>query len=154
MYSGKMLSVCRYYIRDLHFAEDVMIKSFFKAFTAIEKYQEKSSFYTWLKSIITNECIDFLRSKTNRLEFAAWDENMETVSDEMNDELNLKELQQKIDELPDGCKIIFNLYVMEEMKHSEIAEKLQISVGTSKSQLSYARKCLMEKLNLKKSYHV
>ena len=153
-YAPKMLSVSRYYIHDLHFAEDVMIKGFFKAFTQLEKYEERQQFYAWLWTIITNECIDFLRSKTHTLSFAEWNDNLDSVSDEIQENTDVAAIQQMVDELPDGCKIIFNLYVLEDLKHREIAEKLQISVGTSKSQLAYARKCLQEKINLNAQYHV
>lgn len=152
-YSPKMLSICRYYIHDMHFAEDVMIKAFFKAFTRIRSFDQKSSFYTWLKRIVTHECIDFLRSKTHTLEFATWDESLDSVTDDVEQNYSLKALQQMIDELPDGSKIVFNLYVMEGFKHHEIAEKLQISVGTSKSQLAYARKNLQQMIK-QKNYHV
>ena len=153
-YSGKMLSICRYYIDDLHFAEDVMIKGFFKAFTKIETFDHKSSFYTWLKTIMTHECIDFLRSKTHHLKFAEWNENHDAVTDEIQQEADSAEIQQMIDSLPDGCRIVFNLYVLEGLKHAEIAEKLQITAGTSKSQLAYARKCLQQLIQQKKQYHV
>lgn len=152
-YSSKMLSVCRYYIHDVHFAEDVMLKAFFKAFNNIQNFDQESSFYTWLKSIVTHECIDFLRSKTHKLDFAAWDEILESSSDEIGQNYDLKALQQMIDTLPDGCKIVFNLYVLEGFKHQEIADELNISVGTSKSQLAYARKNLQQMLK-KINYHV
>lgn len=154
MFSPKMLSICRYYIQDIHFAEDVMIKGFFKALSKIETFDQKSSFYTWLKRIVSNECIDFIRSKTYQLQFAEWDEKHDVLTDELQNELDYREIEEMIDELPDGSKIVFNLYVLEGMKHSEIAQKLQISIGTSKSQLAYARKCLQEKLKNQKQYHV
>ena len=153
-YAPKMLSICRYYIHDLHYAEDVMVKAFFKAFVKISNFDHKSSFDTWLKAITTNECIDFLRSKSHKLQFAEWNENLEPITDEVQEDYALQDLQTLIDSLPEGCKIVFNLYVLEEMKHSEIAEKLNISIGTSKSQLSYARKYLQHKINDKKHSHV
>ena len=153
-YSGKMLSVCRYYIHDVQFAEDVMIKGFFKAFTKLESYNRKSSFYTWLKSIMTNECIDFLRSKTHKLQFADWNETYEPSENNLNENYDLQALQQLIDELPDGCKIVFNLYVLEDLKHKEIAEILGISEGTSRSQLSFAREKLKEKISQNIRNHV
>ncbi len=153
-YAPKMLSVARYYIHDLHFAEDVMIKGFFKAFTQLDKYEERQHFYAWLRRIVTHECIDFLRSKTHTLSYAEWDGNLDHVSDDLQENTDVEAIQQMVDELPDGCKIIFNLYVIEGLKHKEIAEQLQISVGTSKSQLAYARNCLKEKINQNTQYHV
>lgn len=153
-YSPKMLSTCRYYIHDVHFAEDVMLKGFFKAFNKIDSFDGKSSFYTWLKSIMSHECIDFLRSKTHKLQFAEWNETHDALSDDFQQDMEVREIQEMIDALPDGCRIVFNLYVLEGLKHSEIAQELQISTGTSKSQLAYARKCLQERLNQQKHYHV
>lgn len=153
-YAPKMLSVCRFYIHDLHFAEDVMIKGFFKAFTQLDKYEERQQFYAWLRTIITNECIDFLRSKTYTLSYVEWNDNHETSSAELDENYQVEEIQHMIDSLPDGCKIVFNLYVLEGLKHKEIAEKLEISIGTSKSQLAYAKKCLQDKITLNNSNHV
>ncbi|MGI9525702.1 MAG: RNA polymerase sigma factor [Weeksellaceae bacterium] len=147
-YAGKMLSICKYYISDLHYAEDVMIKGFFKAFTNIESFQGKSCFYTWLRRLMSNECIDFLRSKNQKLNFAAWDDNYEHAILDDTDPYELNFLEKLIDNLPDGCRVVFNLYVVEEMKHKDIAEKLNISIGTSKSQLSYAKKHLQQALKL------
>lgn len=148
-YAPKMLSICRYYIKDLHFAEDIMLKGFYKAFIKIDSYQHQNQFYSWLKRIMTNECIDFIRSKTFKLQYAKWEENLEKIDWSLDNNYNLEELQNLIDDLPNGCKMVFNLYVLEDYKHYEIAEKLNISVGTSKSQLAYAKKQL--KLKLKQS---
>ncbi|MDO5509966.1 MAG: RNA polymerase sigma factor [Weeksellaceae bacterium] len=147
-FAPKMLSVCRLYIHDLHFAEDVMIKAFFKAFTSLHLYREEGNFTAWLKTIMHRECISFLRSKTHSLQYVQWQESeaQEEYSIDDAEEWDAAILQKAIDSLPDGCKTVFNLYIFQQLKHKEIATELGITQGTSKSQLAYAKKIIKEKL--------
>jgi len=145
--SGKMLSVCRQYIPDIHYAEDVMISAFMKVFTQMYKYENKGSFEGWIRRIMVNESISFLRAQRplSYLEEQIEQQEKEEEQD-CEENLSLEEIQRLIDRLPEGCKTIFNLYVIEEYKHQEIAHILQISEGTSKSQLAQARKLLQQQL--------
>ncbi len=145
-YAPKMLSVCRYYIKDLHHGEDVMLKGFFKAFTNLKQFQDKGSFEGWLRKIMVRESISFLRQQKG-VEFSIEDVNY-TVEyhNDIYDKINVAEIQGLIDTLPDGYKIVFVMYAIEGYKHHEIAKMLEISEGTSKSQLSKARKMLQKKL--------
>ena len=147
-FSSKMLSVCRQYINDIHHAEDVMITGFMKVFTNLKKFEHKGSFEGWIRRIMVYECIDFLRVKKNN--FNHQDIDDVTVSEnesvyEMED-FSVDDIQNMIDNLPDGYKMVFNLYAIEGYKHQEIAEMLKISEGTSKSQLSHARKLLQQQI--------
>ncbi|MBV7439987.1 RNA polymerase sigma factor [Weeksellaceae bacterium TAE3-ERU29] len=151
-YSPSVLSICRLYINDLHFAEDIMIKAFFKIFMKLPDYQEQNHFYAWIRRITVNECIDFLRSSVNKMTFSEWEDMDETYEDFNTKNIDTEYLQKFIDDLPFGCKMVFNLYVFEDFTHKEIAEELSISVGTSKSQLSYAKKILQEKLSKDYNY--
>lgn len=149
-YSGKMLSVCRQYIKDLQFAEDIMIIAFHKAFININKYEPFGSFEGWLRQIMIRECISYLRVHKNKFGLIEIDEYhfRQQPVDVLNDETD--EIQNAIDHLPIGCKTVFNLYVIDGYKHKEIAELLDVSIGTSKSQLSHAKKLLKKSLaNLK-----
>lgn len=151
-YSPAMLSVCRLYINDLHFAEDVLLKAFFKIFTNLKSYSEENHLYAWMRKIVVNECIDFLRSKTQKITFSDWDDTYDSLDDISSEGLFVEEqIQSFIDELPEGCRMVFNLYVFEDYGHQQIAEELDISVGTSKSQLAYAKKILKAKL-IKENY--
>ncbi len=146
---AKMLSVCRQYIKDVHHAEDVMITAFMKVFTNINKFQHKGSFEGWVRRIMINECIDFLRVKKNFFNHTAIDE-VQVLSENLELEIenfSTDDIQLLIDNLPIGYKTIFNLYAIEGFKHNEIASMLNISEGTSKSQLSHARKMLQEQVN-------
>lgn len=148
-YSKKMLGVCRQYIKDLHHAEDVMITAFMKVFTNLSRYENKGSFEGWIRRIMVHECIDFLRVKKN---FISHDDVTEIISNEQeagleSQDFSVDDIQLLIDNLPDGCRTVFNLYGIEGYKHQEIAQMLNISEGTSKSQLAHARKLLQNQIN-------
>ena len=145
-YAPKMLSVCRYYIKDLQHAEDVMLNGFFKAFTNINQFQDKGSFEGWLRKIMVRESISFLRQKKG-FEFSIEESNYEVeYQNDIYDKINVAEIQERIDSLPEGYKVVFIMYAIEGYKHHEIAKLLDISEGTSKSQLSKARKLLQKKI--------
>lgn len=147
LHAPKMLSVCRFYISDLQHAEDVMIKGFLKVFTKIKDFQNKGSFEGWIRRIMIRESISFLR-KQQLVEFATDEiEGYDEVSNNIKSEMEVEEIQLLIDNLPDGYRMVFIMYAIEGYKHSEIAELLKISVGTSKSQLFKARKLLQKQLN-------
>jgi RNA polymerase sigma-70 factor (ECF subfamily) len=145
-YSSKMLSVCRRYIKDLHFAEDIMVTAFIKAFKNLQKFENKGSFEGWLRRIMVNESLSYLRSQKDNYsyDFPISEAHEDAIAD-MN--LDMERWQSLIDELPNGCKMVFNLFVFDEFKHHEIADKLNISVNTSKSQLAHAKKILQFKIN-------
>lgn len=145
-FSPKMLGVTRYYIKDLHYAEDVLQKAFCKAFLNLKKYQFKGSFEGWLRRIIVTSSIDFLRQKKNLMIQTDDFSYYENADNPLEDVEDIAYIQEAIDELPEGYKTVFCLYVLEEYKHKEIAELLNIDVGTSKSQLYKARKILKEEL--------
>jgi len=153
MFSPKMLSVCRQYVKDIHHAEDVMITAFMKVFTNLNKFEHKGSFEGWIRKIMVNECIDFIRVKKNvfnhqEIENIILSENEDSFE---IDTFSVDDIQLLIDNLPDGYRMIFNLYAIEGYKHNEIAKMLKISEGTSKSQLSHARKMLQQQINLLKN---
>ncbi len=144
-FSPKMLSICRQYIKDIPQAEDIMISAFMKIFVNLKKFEHKGSFEGWMRRIMINECISFLRVNKQVTYIEDQSYYNEPFS-EINCELTIEQIQNLIDDLPSGYKMIFNLYVIEGYKHKEIAEMLQINEGTSKSQLANARKMLQEKV--------
>lgn len=149
-FSPKMLSVCRQYIKDVHYAEDVMIHSFVKVFNNLNAFEHRGSFEGWIRRIMIRESITHLRKK----QFVVYDDEMVENGSQLNDTVfetfNAEHIQQLIDDLPEGYKMVFVLYAVEGYKHQEIAEMLNISEGTSKSQLSKARKLLQHKLQLER----
>ena len=144
-YANKMLSVCRRYIKDMQYAEDVMITAFVKAFKSLDKFEKKGSFEGWLRRIMVNESLSYLRSQKDHYIYEV-NENDKYEEAEAEINLDMEQWQNVIDELPNGCKMVFNLFVFEEFKHHEIAEKLNININTSKSQLAHAKKLLQFKI--------
>lgn len=139
-YAPEMLALCRRYVGKMDDAEDVMVEGFFKVFTKINTYTGEGSFEGWIKRIMINEALMFLR-KNNPLKFS------EEISDgvpqvefpSIESELTAEQIIALLDELPPGYRAVFNLFVIEGFKHREIAQKLGISINTSKSQLILAK---------------
>lgn len=142
-FSPKMLGVCRQYVKDLFHAEDLMLQGFLKVFTHLKNFEHKGSFEGWIRKIMVNTCITFLRKK-NKLDFYEDADVFQTETTENLENTAVEDLQKLIDLLPDGYKVVFNLYAIEGFKHSEIAEKLGITESTSKSQLFKARKLVQD----------
>ncbi|MFH4964465.1 RNA polymerase sigma factor [Gaetbulibacter sp. M235] len=147
MNAPKMLSVCRYYIKDFHHAEEVMLNGFLKVFNNLQSFRAEGSFEGWIRRIMVRECISFLR-KEKHIEFLV--EEVDFKNDYVNNiktDIEVEQIQQFIDELPEGYKMVFVMYAIEGYKHHEIAEMLNITEGTSKSQLFKARNLLQQKIN-------
>ena len=144
-HSGKMLSLCRQYIKDIQQAEEVMLSGFLKVFLNLKSFRNEGSFEGWIRKIMVRECISFLRSN-KKLEFLEDEYAQPEIPETVSSELSAEEIQGLIDELPEGYRMVFVMYAIEGYKHAEIAELLNITEGTSKSQLFKARKILQEKL--------
>lgn len=152
-YSARYFGVCKRYMKDVETAEDVLVKGFLKIFDNINSFESKGSFEGWMQRIMVNECLMELRKKqdfTIYLETSNIQPQRDaTVLESLYEQDVLKLLQF----LPIGCRTVFNLYVIEGYKHNEIAEKLNITEGTSKSQLNLAKeklKVLLENYGITK----
>ncbi|MBD1261866.1 RNA polymerase sigma factor [Maribacter polysiphoniae] len=145
-FAPKMLGVCRQYVKDLHFAEDVMIGGFLKVFKNLGSFGFKGSFEGWIRKIMIRESISYIRKQ----QFVVYDDELyernELGNNTISTDMDVEHIQMLIDALPEGYKMVFVLYVVEGYKHQEIAELLQITESTSKSQLFKARKMLQEQL--------
>jgi RNA polymerase sigma-70 factor, ECF subfamily len=150
-FSPKMLSVCRMYMKDLQQAEDVMITAFMKVFTNLKDFEHKGSFEGWIRRIMINECISNIRVK-KKIHFIEEENYTKEVHNNIESQFSVEDLQFLIDNLPEGYKMVFNLYAIEGFKHHEIAKMLGINEGTSKSQLSHARKMLQTQIIKFKNY--
>ena len=142
-YSPKMLGVCRQYVKDLHHAEDLLLQGFLKVFTNLHKFKHEGSFEGWIRRIMVNTCISYLRKK-NVFNLSDEDYVFNDSATESLENTSVEDIQKLIDQLPEGYKMVFNLYAIEGYKHAEIAKKLDISESTSKSQLFKARKLLQQ----------
>lgn len=148
LHAPKMLSVCRYYIKDRQQAEEVMLNGFFKVFSNLKSFKNEGSFEGWIRRIMVRESISFLRQQ-KKIEFSSEVVFVkEAYDNNINTNIEVAEIQQLIDTLPEGYKMVFIMYAIEGYKHHEIAKILNITPGTSKSQLFKARKMLQEKLKV------
>ncbi|ANH60221.1 RNA polymerase sigma factor [Dokdonia donghaensis] len=146
-HSPKMLSVCRYYIKDVHQAEEAMCNGFLKVFTKLDTYSGNGSFEGWIRKIMVRESISYLRA-IKKLYFS--EDGVVGNNDAINNiqtDLEVAHIQSLIDDLPEGYRVVFVMYAIEGYKHREIAKALGISESTSKSQLFKARKQLQAAVN-------
>jgi RNA polymerase sigma factor (sigma-70 family) len=147
-FSGKMYSLCLRYIKEEAEAEDVLVGGFMKIFNKIEQYQKEGSFEGWIRKIMVNESLQYIRQNKNmylqvNIENAQYSLNTEAIESQ----LAAEDLLKMVSQLPMGYRTIFNLYAIEGYSHQEIADMLDISVNTSKSQLSRARALLQKALS-------
>lgn len=149
VYYGKMLSVCLRYSHDLEQAKDVLQDGFIKVFSKIEKYDHKGSFEGWMRRIIVNTAIDHFRKKKTDFVLLGADQSVEDFMEVEEDEDEGNEFEFKASQVIEAMQMlspayrtIFNLYVFESLSHKEIAARLNISVGTSKSNYAKAKRNL------------
>jgi len=146
-FSKAMYNVCVRMTGNKVDSEDVLQESFMIAFDKLHQLKEAAQFGGWLKRIVVNECIRY--SKKNFY----WDDWNEDWNDSMKDDgtewwtnIEMGQIQEAIKRLPDGCRQVFNLFVLEDYSHKEIGASLGISEGTSKSQYFRAKSILKDKL--------
>lgn len=144
------MGICLRYTKNETDAEDLLQDTFIKVFKTLKQYKGDGDLGAWIRRIAVNTAIERWRKKEK--ERSVIDTSKADLSDYGHhsisfDHLELGELLEKIQSLPIGYRTIFNLYAIEGYKHHEIAEKLNISTGTSKSQFSRARKILMNMIN-------
>lgn len=144
-----MLGLCIRLISDRYIAEDILQSGFLKALTKLSKLKDPKKFDSWLRQIMANECMDFLKSTIHFEDIDNITIKNEEEKNNWYESVSLDQINKEIDRLPDGCRQILVLYLLEEYKQREIAEKLKISVSTVKSQYQYALKML--KSNIKES---
>ncbi len=150
-WSGYLFALCTRYITDKNIAEDVLQDSFIKILSSFESFTWKGegSLKAWISRITVNEALQYLR-KQKKLNFVEYSDALPDKSDDENepqvDGIPPAVLQKMIQELPDGYRTVFNLFVFEEKSHKEIAEMLGITESTSASQFHRARKILAQKI--------
>lgn len=145
--SPKLYRTCKRYLKKEEEIEEVLADAFYTIFTKMDQLKELGAFEAWARKITVNQCLHQLKRNVNfniYLEDATLRLQPETQA-----ETNLEEedLLNLLNFIPDGCKTIFNLFVIEGYGHKEIAEMLKISEGTSKSQLNVAKTKLKELVN-------
>lgn len=148
-YYSKMMIVSMRYTKNADEAADILQDGFLKVFAKLEAYNFEGSFEGWIRRIIANTAIDQLRKRKNDFILLQEDQSLEDFAELIEDDTEEDELEFKPDqvlaamhELSPAYRTIFNLYVFENLTHKEIADKLDISVGTSKSNLAKAKRNL------------
>ena len=146
-YAGKMLSVCKRYARHHMEAEDMMQDGFVKVFRYIDTFGDKGSFEGWIRRIMINTSLKHC-SKSSFKKESIGIETMpdNSVNPDVFSKIGTDELLELIQTLPDGYRIVFNLYAIEGFSHKEIAETLGVGESTSRSQLVKARRILQKKV--------
>ncbi len=145
-YAQKMYGICMSYAGNRDFAQDMLQESFIKVFRAIHAYNNTGSLEGWVRRVVVNTAIDLLRQQTGIKKLINEKPQDEaTISEnEAIPSIGLGEVLQFIKRLPEGARVIFNLFAVEGYTHKEIAKQLNISIGTSKSQYNRARNMLKE----------
>jgi RNA polymerase sigma-70 factor (ECF subfamily) len=141
LYAPKMFGVCLRYAKNREEAEDIMQEGFLQVFKSLQNFKFSGSFEGWIRKIMVYSAIAKYRGKS-KLHSVLTIENENIIAYENEDilsRLGKKELLQMVQDLPPAYRMVFNLYVFEGLKHREIAQQLDISEGTSKSNLHDAK---------------
>jgi RNA polymerase sigma factor (sigma-70 family) len=146
-YSRRMMGVCLRYSKDMEEAQDVLQMGFIKVFEKLEMYNQKGSLEGWIRKIIVNTALDNIRKNKksqNNVDIEKVDYQLENHAETALEAMSAQDLLKVIQRMPTGFRTVFNMYVIEGYSHKEIAEELNITVSTSKSQFSRARSYLQK----------
>jgi len=151
-FSRRMYGVCLRFARNTLEADDILQEGFIKVFSFLKEFRHDGSLEGWIRRIIVNTAINYYNSKQNEWSETSIDkaESYQSVSEDILEKISTADLLNLIHELPEGYRLVFNLYIIEGYNHKEIAEMLNISENTSKSQLSRARMALQQRLTQRK----
>ena len=145
--ASRMMGVCLRYAKDTFEAEDVLQMGFVKVFQKVSDFRGEGSFEGWIRRIMVNTAIESYRKNLRNLNIVDIDEVYDQPQNTFDmSGLELKDLLKLVQQLPNGYRLVFNMYVIEGYSHKEIAKQLGITEGASKSQLSRARAILKEKI--------
>ncbi|CAN5264703.1 sigma-70 family RNA polymerase sigma factor [soil metagenome] len=147
-YSRRMMMICQRYTRNTEDAEDILQEGFIKVFSHIGSFKGEAKLETWMTRIFINCALNHQRQKLYLFPMLDIEETDLTQSEDTNLwEFHTEELLLMIRSLPDGCRVVFNMFAIEGYAHKEIASLLSISEGTSKSQYNRAKTLLKMKLS-------
>lgn len=148
-YYGLMFSVCMRYANNYEDAQDMVNEGFVKIFAGLKTYESSGSFEAWMKTVMVNAALDYLRKYRTPTDLIQYDDITDDVlnqhsENEALDKISTDELIQLIQQLPLMSRTVFNMYIFEDMSHTEIAKTLNIKEGTSHWHLNFARTKLKE----------
>lgn len=145
--ASRMMGVCMRYAKDTYEAEDILQMGFIKVFQKVSEFRGDGSFEGWIRRIMVNTAIETYRKNLRSLNVVDIDEVYDQPQSTFDmSGLELKDLLKLVQQLSNGYRMVFNMYVIEGYSHREIAEQLGITEGASKSQLSRARTILKDKI--------
>lgn len=148
-YGRAMYNICLRMIGNKQDAEDVLQDAFCQAYNNIGKLRASDSFGAWLKRIVINQCIRFLQRRVLFTDFDVTNHDQSDDPENWTELVTMQEINYEIMKLPDGCRIVFNLFLLENYSHKQISELLGISESTSKSQYHRAKQLLKKQLTKK-----
>jgi len=151
LYSKAMYNICYRMMNNREEAEDMLQEAFTDAFRKLSSFRYESTFGAWLKQIVVNKCINEIKRKKADLSFYENMQNFDTQQEEpdVNEQkLSVEKIKIAMKKLPEGSRMIFSLYLLEGYDHVEIAQILDISESTSKSQYMRARRKVKEIINM------
>lgn len=148
LFSSKMMALCFRYAQNRDDAEDMLQEGFIKVFQSIEKYTHQGSLEGWIRRIIVNTAIDIIRRNKSLQLVSPMNDNISEnmVDDNIVDTLEVEYLLKIIQDLPDGYRIVFNMFAIEGYSHAEIGEQLNINESTSRSQFTRAKALLKKRI--------
>jgi RNA polymerase sigma-70 factor (ECF subfamily) len=148
-FSSKMLGVCLRYAKDSEQADDILQDGFVKVFTKLKDFKNEGSLEGWIRRVMVNTALDQIRKNGKTLGGVSVDDVQYKIenNDHIAEQLMAEDLLKLINSMPDGYKVVFNMFAIEGYTHNEIADTLGISESTSKSQYSRARAYLRERIS-------
>lgn len=149
LYNQKMMAVCRVYAANGDDAKDILMDGYVKILTNIKNFRQESSLETWMNRVMANTAVDHLRKKSkvnNRVDVAELEGKAADEDEDFFAQINISndEILALVQKLPDGYRLVFCMYALEQNTHKDIAARLGISIGTSKSQYARARRVLQK----------
>lgn len=139
-YAPRLFGYIRRFVPNHHDAQDILVEAFYKILVHLNQCKDLLFFEAWMRRIAVNEALMFLRKQKTKMDFAELEANFtERIEEDVYDLESDQYIEASLDQLPKGCRAVFELFVFEQFSHQEIAEKLGISVHTSKSQLAFAK---------------
>jgi RNA polymerase sigma-70 factor (ECF subfamily) len=154
-FAPQLFAVCLRYCKNRMEAEDLLHEGFIKIFDKIEQFRGEGTINAWLRKIMVNTVLDELRNKQNFLYVDDTETVVRNIADTNEDnednnkiyDIDVNQVFELVKQMPQQYKLVFNLYVVENYSHEKIASKLGISINTSKSNLSRARKWLKNRIS-------
>jgi len=149
MYRVRLFTVCLRYFNDKVDAEDRFQEGWIKVFSNLTQFKsDRGTFYSWARKVFVNTCLEYLRKRKMYVQDIDDTFLLPIDHQDVHSDLSVQEMVSILQTLPTGYRTIFNLYVIEGYTHKEIAEQLDISVSTSKTQLMKAKAIMREKVSI------